>query len=371
MTNPASKVFITGNSSKERNVLATKMEHLSIDIVASVNIASLADKNLQRSKFNTLVAFLETEDWPIFHIFMKNLLHTDARKIIIVSSSIDERKFTELNSALLKFNVIKNPGDALPLTDDFYKQIVSRIGAASNEDKVLDIKNFKQTSFAVTKPDSFAKSVLKNVDSGIKKNIDNLVSFGVYPPKYLAIAASTGGPKAILTVLADMKTKLKNTAVFITIHMPPSHIVDFAQNIEQITKTKCLVASDGTLITNGTIYIAPGDFHLVFKKEGTAVYCELSKEPPVHYCRPAADPMLSSLAKTYGPSLVALVLTGMGKDGLEGAKEVAKNLGNVIVQDEATSVVWGMPGIIAKEGIASAILPLNKIGAFLSGEYRP
>ena len=113
-------------------------------------------------------------------------------------------------------------------------------------------------------------------------------------------------------------------------------------------------------LESGRVYVAPGDFHMTIKGRGGPI--ELSQTAPENFCRPAVDPLFRSVAAAYGPSALAVVLTGMGADGREGARVIAAGSGTVLAQDEATSVVWGMPGAVAQAGLASAVLPLMAVG---------
>jgi two-component system, chemotaxis family, protein-glutamate methylesterase/glutaminase len=118
---------------------------------------------------------------------------------------------------------------------------------------------------------------------------------------------------------------------------------------------------DGQRIEANHVYVAPGGFHLLVQTEEGKPYVRLSQSEPENYCRPSADPMFRSVAAIYGASTLAVVLTGMGDDGMRGCREVHARGGRVLVQDEATSVVWGMPGAVANAGLASAIIPLPRI----------
>src|SRR5690606_5174601 len=111
----------------------------------------------------------------------------------------------------------------------------------------------------------------------------------------------------------------------------------------------------------GRIYVAPGDFHMTVVAEGQDKLIRLTKEPPENFCRPAVDPMLRSVAAVYGRGALAVILTGMGQDGMRGAQVLTAAGGSVIAQDEATSVVWGMPGAVATAGLCNAVLPLRDI----------
>ena len=124
----------------------------------------------------------------------------------------------------------------------------------------------------------------------------------------------------------------------------------------------CIEGKDGEIVKEGHIYLAPGNYHMVLEAFGAGSVIRLNQDPPENFCRPSVDPMLRSLAEIYGPGLLTIILTGMGSDGQKGAQVAVEAGGSVIAQDEATSVVWGMPGAVATSGLCSAVLPLKEIG---------
>jgi len=184
--------------------------------------------------------------------------------------------------------------------------------------------------------------------------------FSAVKPKALAIGSSTGGPQALQVVVKAIG-KL-DAPVFITQHMPATFTTILAAHLDKISPATVMEGKDGLPVRPGHIYIAPGEYHMVMTKRAGAVVIQLNQRPPENFCRPAVDPMLRAAAETYGQDLLAVVLTGMGHDGAAGAQLVIKNKGSVIAQDEATSVVWGMPGAVASAGAACAIEPLEQIG---------
>jgi two-component system, chemotaxis family, protein-glutamate methylesterase/glutaminase len=180
------------------------------------------------------------------------------------------------------------------------------------------------------------------------------------PPIAVAIASSTGGPQALFTLLGAMRGLTQ--PVFLTQHMPATFTTILAEHIQRTAGWPAAEAVDGAAPVPGHVHVAPGDFHLVVNGEGSKAKVRLSKDPPENFCRPAADPMLRSLVAAYGSRLLAVVLTGMGHDGLAGCRQVVAAGGTVVAQDEATSVVWGMPGAVALAGLCSAVLPLPELG---------
>jgi len=181
----------------------------------------------------------------------------------------------------------------------------------------------------------------------------------------LAIASSTGGPQALMTLFADLKGALRDIPIFITQHMPPSFTAILAEHLAKVGHRVCKEAVDGEVVRPGCTYIAPGDYHMLLEKASVNVFVRLTQDPPENYCRPAADPMLRSLSTVYGSHLAVLVLTGMGQDGLLGCKQVVEQGGAVVAQDQSTSVVYGMPKAVAANNLCKAILPLPKIARYL------
>ena len=151
----------------------------------------------------------------------------------------------------------------------------------------------------------------------------------------------------------------------ITQHMPPTFTTILAEHISRQCGVPAAEAVDGEPLVAGRCYIAPGDYHMRIVTGGSPGKVKLDQGALVNFCRPAVDPMLSSVVQVYGARVLAVILTGMGQDGMLGCREVAAGGGAVVAQDEATSVVWGMPGAVTTDGSASAILPLGDIGPFL------
>jgi two-component system chemotaxis response regulator CheB len=187
---------------------------------------------------------------------------------------------------------------------------------------------------------------------------------GLLRPRAIAIGSSTGGPQALFTLLRGLPTALP-APIVITQHMPPTFTAVLAQHVERICGRPCREATDGTVLAPGSIHIAPGDHHLVIEGSSAKLTARLSQEPAENYCRPAVDPMMRSLARTLEGRVLGIMLTGMGSDGLSGAAKIVEAGGTMIAQDEATSVVWGMPGAVATAGLCAAVLPLPELAPYV------
>jgi two-component system chemotaxis response regulator CheB len=180
-------------------------------------------------------------------------------------------------------------------------------------------------------------------------------------PRVLLIGASTGGPQALGTVLSALGGMLDRVPVLITQHMPPTFTTILSEHLSRLSGRPAHEAVHGEPILAGTIYVAPGGRHLrVARIDGSAV-AQIDNGPPINFCKPAVDPLFASAAKVWGGWNLAVILTGMGSDGTQGAGEIVAAGGNVLAQDEATSVVWGMPGSVAHAGHCAAVLPLDRI----------
>lgn len=179
-------------------------------------------------------------------------------------------------------------------------------------------------------------------------------------PRILAIAASTGGPNALADVLCALPADFP-LPILITQHMPPGFTGMLAERLARDTGRECVEATDGIEVCARTSYVAPGDYHMLVRLVAGRPRIQLMQSEPENHCRPAADPMLRSVAQLYGASALALVLTGMGEDGMRGCADVRARGGRVIAQDESTSVVWGMPGAVVNAGLADNVLPISEI----------
>ena len=178
----------------------------------------------------------------------------------------------------------------------------------------------------------------------------------------LAIGASTGGPKALARFIEKIPPDF-SAPILIVQHMPPLFTKYLAERLATRAPWRCVEGIDGALLEPGTVWVAPGDQHMTVERNGAETRVRLSNEPPVHSCRPAVDPLFRSIADAYGTGALAVVLTGMGHDGVQGCRRVREAGGQVLAQDEASSVVWGMPGIVVREGLADFVGSPEEIAA--------
>lgn len=188
---------------------------------------------------------------------------------------------------------------------------------------------------------------------------------GVQSVEAICIGSSTGGPNALAEVVSALKKPL-SVPVFVVQHMPPVFTRILAERLTKTSGFPCHEATEGQEVLPGQLYLAPGGFHLELVREGAKLRAHLHEGAPENSCRPAVDVLFRSVARHYGGGALAVVLTGMGQDGLRGCEAIRERGGRVIAQDESSSVVWGMPGHVVAAGLPEAVLPLSHIGPELS-----
>jgi two-component system chemotaxis response regulator CheB len=184
-------------------------------------------------------------------------------------------------------------------------------------------------------------------------------------PNVLALGSSTGGPDALATLVAALPATLPVPIVAVQ-HMPPLFTRLFAQRLDRLTGIPVRDAVDGEPLLAGLMLIAPGDHHLSLRREGARVLTVLSDGLPENHCRPAVDVLFRSVAEVFGAQVLSVVMTGMGQDGLRGGERIVDAGGALWAQDQASSVVWGMPGAVVNAGLASRVLPSREIGPALA-----
>jgi two-component system, chemotaxis family, protein-glutamate methylesterase/glutaminase len=185
--------------------------------------------------------------------------------------------------------------------------------------------------------------------------------FGLTAPRALVIGSSTGGPQALMSLVTDIGPVIDRFPVLITQHMPPTFTTILAEHLARSSRRPVAEAVDGEIVKPGRIYLAPGGRHMKVVRHGADTVIALDDGPPVNFCKPAVDPLFTSAIDIWQGGTIAVILTGMGSDGMRGGKDIVAAGGSVIAQDEASSVVWGMPGAAANAGICAAILPLKDI----------
>jgi two-component system chemotaxis response regulator CheB len=181
----------------------------------------------------------------------------------------------------------------------------------------------------------------------------------------LVVGVSTGGPNALAAIIPQLPAEFP-LPVAVVQHMPPIFTRFLADRLSAISRLRVCEGEEGGALEPGVVWIAPGNYHMTLRRAGDVVRLALNQDPPENSCRPAVDPLFRSAAELYGNRALALILTGMGHDGLRGAEEIRHAGGQVLAQDEASSVVWGMPGAVVAAGFADQVLSLDHVALELT-----
>jgi two-component system chemotaxis response regulator CheB len=349
------RVMIVDDSAVIRGILARTLENESdIAVAVTASNGEQAVRLLAQTAVDVIVLDIEM---PVLDGLgaLPRLLAIDPNVKIVMASTLTQRN-AEISLKALELGAtdyIPKPTATREISagDEFKRELVAKVrsfGIAYRRAASLPTWTGPADTVPVAKPEARPVS---------------LRPFRVQPIDVLAIGSSTGGPQALLRLFKALKTFPK--PVLVTQHMPPTFTAILADNIARASGRPCSEAKDGEVVRPGHIYVAPGNFHMTVHREGVPVRIALDQNAPENFCRPSVDPMLRSMVQVWGPSVLTVILTGMGQDGLKGCRAVVEGGGIVVAQDEASSVVWGMPGAVAHDGICSAVKPVDDLAMFV------
>ena len=343
---PVARVMVCDDSLVIRGAIARMLEaDPAIRVVARVANGQAAIDELKRTQVDVVVLDIEM---PVMDgiTALPLLLRADPRLRVIVASTLTTR------GADIALHALRlGAADYLPKPS-----AIAAVGDASFQRELLEkVKGLARLRHRAAQPVSRAVA-----HAGITK----LRPPPMLAPKLLAIGSSTGGPQALFTLVQGLGRSL-NVPVVLTQHMPATFTPILAEHITKLGGLPCAEAKDGETLAAGRIHLAPGNWHLLVERRGAGLVARLSADPPENFCRPSVDPMLRSAAAACDGRVLVAMLTGMGQDGLAGTTRVVETGGAAVAQDEATSVVWGMPGAVAHAGLCHAVLPLPRIAAKL------
>jgi two-component system chemotaxis response regulator CheB len=322
-----------------------------LEVVASASNGQFAVERCRKRDVDVVVLDVEM---PVMDglTALPLLLAVDPDLVIIMASSLTTRN-ADISLKALSIGAkdyVPKPSSLGTGSDlsEFQRELVSKIRALAVRVRLREVLPATQANIAET-----AES------AGYK-----LRPVARSRPRVLAIGSSTGGPHALTQVLKGLPRPVR-IPILITQHMPATFTPLLAQNLSRETGIECAEGKEGEPVVPGKAYLAPGDFHMLVTSAGTRQLIQLSQLAKEHFCRPAVDPMLRALLKVYHRNILVAIVTGMGTDGLAGSTAIADAGGNVVAQDEGSSVVWGMPGAVAKAGICCDVVSLDRLGARL------
>lgn len=280
--------------------------------------------------------------------FLKNLMRLRPTPVVMISTLTEKGAEVTLEAlALGAVDFLTKPKlDVVSTLDSYADEIISKIKMAAQ----AKIGSYSNKTFNAREIDNTLVS--SQLRSGPAKQ-------AVVNNKIIAIGASTGGTEAIKSIVKGLPAH--TPAVVITQHLPAAFSESFVRHIDLVTPMKACIPKHGHTVEPGHIYLAPGDRHMKVVKEGSRFIIQLHDGEPVNRHRPAVDVMFHSLAQHVGANAIAVLLTGMGADGARGMKEMHDAGAKTVIQDEKTSIVWGMPGAAFKLGCTDYVLPLEEI----------
>jgi two-component system chemotaxis response regulator CheB len=336
-------------------------------MVVAASLRTGLDAVNQIERVNPDVAVLDIEMPELDGISALPLLLAKKRNLIIIMASTLTRRNAEISFKALSLGAsdyIPKPESTreIAAADIFHHDLIQKIRAfGAKVRRTVPAGSSPPLAPALDRSrEASPRSVAPVAPSQLIRR-----AFGTQAPRALLIGSSTGGPQALMTLVTELGPVIDRFPVLITQHMPPTFTTILAEHLARSSHRPAREAVDGEIVKAGQIYLAQGGRHMRVARQGVDVVIALDDGPPINFCKPAVDPLFSSAIDVWQGGVLALVLTGMGSDGMRGGKEIVAAGGSVIAQDEASSVVWGMPGAAANAGICAAILPLNQIAAKL------
>jgi two-component system chemotaxis response regulator CheB len=332
------------------------------DMVVAASLRTGLDAVNQVERVNPDVAVLDIEMPDLDGIAALPQLLAKKRNLVIIMASTLTRRNAEISFKAL----------SLGASDYIPKPESTREPAAAETFRHDLIQKIRHLGAKVRRPAAAAASppLAPALDLGVPHRSALAAvahpqllrrAFSTHPPRALLIGASTGGPQALMALVSEIGPVIDRFPVLITQHMPPTFTTILAEHLARASHRPAHEGIDGEIVKPGQIYLAPGGRHMRVVRQGGHAAIALDDGPPVNFCKPAVDPLFASAIEVWQGAILAVVLTGMGSDGMRGGTEIVAAGGSVIAQDEATSVVWGMPGAATHAGICAAVLPLGQI----------
>ncbi len=353
------RVMLVDDSLVVRGILRKiLMSDPGIEVVAGVGNGKLAVEELDKNDVDAVILDIEM---PVMDgITALPLLLKKKPDLVVLVASTLSLKNADISMKCLQLGAkdyIPKPTTQTFANDEnqFKRELISKLKTITQSirDKKTAVKAGPTPAFQAGKASLTPAVAVPGQEITLRPLAD-------VRPEAIVFGCSTGGPQALGEVLRNARGKFKQP-IFVAQHMPPLFTKSLAAHIERGSGIPAKEGEDGEIVKGGQIYISPGDYHMEVVLRGKDKVIKLSQTPPENFCRPSVNPLLRSVARAYGGKALCAMLTGLGADGSQGAKEFVDQGGTIIAQDKATSVVWGMPGAVAQAGLCSAVLPLKSI----------
>lgn len=360
---PHKTVLIVDDSAVVRGMISSFLEDQhDIEVIASASNGQIAVDLYKRHHPSIVLMDVEM---PILNGIeaLKQIIAYDANAKVIMCSTLTHKN-AEISLEAMTIGAIEyipKPTTSAEMGADSFKaaliRIINAVGSqpntARNASPAKPASSDNASSTQSPCPSSVPSSMRGAFDLRGKPSTS-------WSPKILAIGSSTGGPQALFSFLKHLKDL--SIPIVITQHMPATFTTILSNHITSQTGIVCVEGADDMALEAGKVFLAPGGKHMTFKKDDAGVVrIKLDDGPMENFCKPAVDPMLRSLISIYSHRILCTILTGMGHDGLEGCKQLVDMGGYVYAQDAESSIVWGMPGAVAKANICSGVYNVEKL----------
>ncbi len=360
------RVMVVDDAIVVRSLLARWVDaEPDMQVIASLRTGREAVARIEQCDADVVVLDIDMPE--LDGISALPLLLQKKRDLVVIMVSTFTRRSAEISLRALALGAkdyIPKPETTREATTSvgFRRELIEKI-------RTLGRNRFSQRAYARqpapgTAPATHGKQApALRARKGVSHEAEplRLRSFSAVAPRVLLIGSSTGGPQALTALIEKLPAAVDRAPVLITQHMPPMFTTVLAEHLSRVGGRGAHEAEDGEPVLAGGIYVAPGGRHMRVVRDDGGIRIALGNDPPINFCKPAVDALFTSAAPVWGAATLALVLTGMGADGTRGAGDIVAAGGSIIAQDEATSVVWGMPRAVAQAGLCSAVLPLDQI----------
>jgi two-component system chemotaxis response regulator CheB len=363
------RVMLVDDSAVVRGFISRILESESgIQVIASVSNGEMGVLSAKRHNPDVVILDIEMPVMDGITALPKILEASPGVKVIMCSTlTVRNAEITMKALQLGATECIAKPSNSGEIhTAEGFRQEIVRIIKTFGKRPGADIAANKTTATS-SSPLLSTNSFVGGKNTALKQKTafelrPNLPG-SLFRPQVLAIGSSTGGPQALFKLIANFKDL--NVPIILTQHMPPTFTQILAQHITQQTGVEALEGANGMPVLPGKVYVAPGGKHMTFARKDLGVEIVINDGPPENFCKPSVDPMLRSAIDMWGGKILTMMLTGMGSDGTPGCRKLVEVGGRVVAQDQETSVVWGMPGSVAINGLCTAVLPLADIGPWV------
>ncbi|HTU65723.1 MAG TPA: chemotaxis response regulator protein-glutamate methylesterase [Steroidobacteraceae bacterium] len=346
------RVLVVDDSALVRQILVEILKAApDIEVVGTANDPFMARERIKETNPDVLTLDVEMPRMDGL-TFLQNLMRLRPMPVVMISSLTERGAETTLKALELgAVDFVSKPKvDVAGTLSEFSDEILMKIRAAAG----ARVVSRKSAPAAVVPPKHSADAILPaaTAAAGARRMLRTT-------DRIIAIGSSTGGTEAIREVLMGLPADCP--AIVIAQHIPEAFSLPFTKRMDSLAAMSVVEPVDGQQIKPGHVYIAPGGKHLLVERDGARYLCRINEGPPVNRHRPSVDVLFRSVAQKVGPNAVGVILTGMGDDGARGLREMLDAGAPTIAQDEASSVVWGMPGAAVKLGAAGEILPLSRV----------